>query len=165
MMGLGDNVVFNNLVLNSGAFGIFCDERYTPGNNFVFVNNTIVNSGKDGIRLYSELIAMNTVRNNIIINPANGIYVGKNNGVKITESNNYQSADIATVKFVNASADNYVLASGSPAIDQGMNASTYGVSFDYNNGSRPAGAAYDIGALEGNSIPSSRVTPPDLTLR
>src|SRR5690606_10319752 len=50
VLGYGDNIIFNNVVANAGSFGIFCDERFTPGDGFTMVNNTIVNSGKDGIQ-------------------------------------------------------------------------------------------------------------------
>lgn len=151
MLGYGDNVVFNNLVVNAGAFGIFADERFTPGNGFKFLNNTIVNSGKDGIQLYSELVPMNIVCNNIIVSPRNGVFLGKKSGVKLTESHNYYHSDISSAKFVNSSAGNYQLAAGSPAIDKGMNASSFGVTFDLGNGARPTGVSHDIGAWEANS--------------
>jgi hypothetical protein len=162
ILGYGDNQVFNNLVINAGSAGIFCDERYTPGPNFQFVNNTIINSGIEGIKLYSELIPMNTVINNVIIKPGNGIFVSKKSGVKITETNNYYSNDISSCKFV--SSTDYHLISGSPLIDKGANTSSYGVTKDYDFNSRPAGAAYDIGAYEfggtgGSITPSPTPTP------
>jgi hypothetical protein len=30
VLGLGDNLVYNNYIINSGAYGIFADSRYTP---------------------------------------------------------------------------------------------------------------------------------------
>lgn len=159
ILGYGDNVVFNNLVLNAGSFGIFADERFTPGNGFKFINNTIVNSGKDGIMLYSELVPMNHIYNNIIIGPRNGVFVGKKSGVRVTETSNYYNADINSIKFVNASGGNYQLAAGSPAIDKGTNVSSYGVAIDYTNGARPAGGAFDIGAYEANAVGGVIVNP------
>src|SRR5690606_18307460 len=69
IMGTGDNIIHNNIIVNAGSHGIFCDERYTPGEGFKFINNTILNPAKDGIRLYAELVPMNAVINNVIVNP------------------------------------------------------------------------------------------------
>lgn len=149
ILGLGDNLVCNNFILNSGAYGIFADSRYTPDNNFKFINNTIITTGGDGIRLYSETIPMNTVINNVIIKPGSGIPIYKrSNNVKLTASNNYVNNDVTTCKFVNCSSSDYHLNSGSPLINAGANVSAYGVVDDYYGIRRPAGAAYDIGATE-----------------
>ena len=69
MMGLGDNVVHDNVIVNAGENGIFCDERRSPGPGYQFINNTIINPTQDGIRLYSEEVPVNVVMNNIIVNP------------------------------------------------------------------------------------------------
>ncbi|HEY8400718.1 MAG TPA: right-handed parallel beta-helix repeat-containing protein, partial [Cytophagaceae bacterium] len=148
VLGLGDNVIFNNLIINSGENGVFVDERYTPGSNFAFYNNTIVNAGQDGMRFYSEKIPMNTVVNNIIINPGSGKFINTSNGVRLTESNNFTSKNVADVKFVNASAGDYRLQAGSPAIDAGANVASKGVTFDLTGAGRPAGKGFDIGAYE-----------------
>jgi hypothetical protein len=150
VLGLGDNQVFNNYILNSGAHGIFADTRTTnPGPNFQFVNNTIVAPVLDGIRLYSETIPMNTVINNVIINAGSGTAIyRRSNNVKFTVSNNYINADIGSCKFVNYNIGDFHLQSTSPLIDAGANTSAYSVSFDYFGSARPSGIAFDIGATE-----------------
>ncbi len=130
VLGLGDNVIHDNIIVNAGAIGIFCDERYTPGPGFKFLNNTIIAPGQDGIRIYADLVPMNVIMNNIIVSPGSygtyksprttaDAYVYKlSNNVKLTMSNNYFTQDIASVKFVNATAANFRLVSGSPAINK-----------------------------------------------
>lgn len=148
VLGLGDNVVFNNIILNSGDNGIFADSRYTPGPNFQFINNTIVTTVSDGIKLDSELIPMNMVINNVIIN-AGGVGIFKKSAdVKLTSSNNYINKDINTCKFADYDADDFHLLQSSPLIDGGKDVSSYGVNFDYYKTSRPVGNAFDIGATE-----------------
>ncbi|HTH56701.1 MAG TPA: right-handed parallel beta-helix repeat-containing protein [Cyclobacteriaceae bacterium] len=71
VLGLGGNVVQSNVIINAGASGIFCDDRYTPGPSFTFTDNIILNPTGDGIRLYSEKIPMNYVIHNLIVNPGN----------------------------------------------------------------------------------------------
>jgi hypothetical protein len=146
--GVGGNLVYNNFILNSGQLGIFCDERTTPTGGYSFINNTIVNTGSDGIKLYSEEVPFNNIINNIIINPKTGKFLNTNNGVKVTNNNNYFSADIASVKFENAGSGNYKLGTGSPAIDKGANVSSFGITKDLLGNTRVLGSAADIGAYE-----------------
>ncbi|RYU91493.1 right-handed parallel beta-helix repeat-containing protein [Mucilaginibacter terrigena] len=149
VLGLGDNLVYNNYIINAGAHGIFADSRYTPGPNFQFVNNTIISPGQDGIKLNSTIIPMNTVINNVIIDPGSGIAIHTmNSSVKLTAANNYISNDINTCGFVNYSADNYHLLSSSPLINAGVNVLSYGIVNDFFNTLRPAADDFDIGAAE-----------------
>lgn len=160
VLGLGDNVIHDNVIINAGSHGIFCDERYTPGPGFKFINNTIVNPKQDGIRLYAELVPMNVVVNNIIVNPGsyttytsprtgNDAYLYKlGSTVKVTLGNNYFTRDIAAVKFVNVGSNNFRLNADSPARDTGGSISTYNIPTDFYLQSRLKGTAYDIGAAE-----------------
>ncbi len=56
VLGYGDNVIFNNIIIDAGKNAIFCDERYTKGDGFKFINNTIINPGMDGILIYADLV-------------------------------------------------------------------------------------------------------------
>jgi hypothetical protein len=165
VLGLGDNVLFNNLIVNSGRNGVFCDERFTPGNGFAFINNTIINPGHDGITLYTDLVDMNTVINNVIINPGSfdiyendntsrtgmDSYIYKLNGnVKVDAKTNYFSRNIGDANFENPGSSNFAPKSGSPLIDAGTDVKSRGIDFDINNRSRPKGSAFDIGAYEFN---------------
>lgn len=160
IMGIGDNIIYNNIIVDAGSNGVFCDERYTPGEGFQFINNTIVNPKKDGIRLYSELVPMNTVINNIIVNP--GSYASYENirpqddafvyrsgpDVSVNMSNNLFVLSLDEIKFVNPLADNYRLKPNSPAINFGKDISRFAIDYDFYNAKRKNGAAYDIGASE-----------------
>ncbi|MEB0260198.1 MULTISPECIES: right-handed parallel beta-helix repeat-containing protein [unclassified Mucilaginibacter] len=148
VLGLGDNVVFNNYILNARTHGIFADSRYTPGPGFVFINNTIVAPAQNGIKLNSETIPMNTVINNVIINPGAGVAIAKKStDVKLTAFNNYSSTDINTCKFINYGGGDFHLLLTSPLINAGANTAVYGVTTDYFGKARPSGA-YAIGATE-----------------
>jgi hypothetical protein len=149
VLGLGDNLVHDNIIVEPGTNGIFCDERYTPGTGFKFINNTIVNPGNDGIRLYAELVSMNYVLNNIIVKPKSGVYLKLlNSSVKVTQTGNYYTGDLAAVKFVAPTSNNYRLSSTSPVINKGVLITTYGISQDFYKAARLKGTAYDIGASE-----------------
>lgn len=166
VLGYGDNLIFNNIIVNPGLNGIFCDERFTPdvpGNGFKFINNTIINPGKDGIRLFAEQVELNKIINNVIINPAtfddyendktardgfdSYIYL-LNSSVNLEESNNYLTRDITEVKFMNPAGNDYSLLSGSPLINSGKDVSEYEITFDLFGTKRPTGEGVDIGAIE-----------------
>ena len=159
IMGTGDNIIYNNIIVDAGSHGVFCDERYTPGEGFKFINNTIVNPRKDGILLYAELVPMNTVINNIIVNPgsyasyekskANTAFLHPlNNDVKLNMSNNLFALSVDEVKFVDPRGDNYRLQATSPAVNFGKDISTYAINYDFYNSKRKNGGAYDVGASE-----------------
>ncbi|HYG18875.1 MAG TPA: right-handed parallel beta-helix repeat-containing protein [Ohtaekwangia sp.] len=160
LLGLGDNVIHDNIIVNAGSHGIFCDERYSPGPGFKFVNNTIINPKQDGIRIYADLVPMNVIINNIIVNPGSyGSYKSPRTGddayvyklsknVKLQMSNNHFTRDINAVKFINASGSNYRLTSASPVLNKGKDVNTYNIATDFYKQSRVKGSAVDIGASE-----------------
>jgi hypothetical protein len=160
IIGVGENISYNNVIVNTGGHGIFGDDRVSTGAGYKFINNSIINSGQDGIRIYADNVIMNLVYNNVIVNPksystyayprtGNDAYVyllGKT--VKITTLNNYFTRDINAAKFVSPSTFNYSLATGSPAINKGTNIAVYNIPLDYAKKARLRGTAYDIGAYE-----------------
>jgi hypothetical protein len=160
VLGLGTNVIYNNVITDAGEMGIFCDERYTPGEGFKFINNTIINPKLDGIRLYSDLVPMNAVVNNIIVNPGNfSKYVYPRTSqdayvytlsktLRVQLSNNFFTTSISDVSFVDVANANFRLSTNSPLIDKGADISTYSISTDYYKKARLRGLGYDIGAAE-----------------
>lgn len=160
ILGNGENFVYNNVIVNAGQDAMFCDERTAIGSGFRFINNTIINPGTNGIRIYADLVSMNVVLNNIIVNPgsystykyprtSNDAYVYLlSKTVKAKSENNYFTRDIASVKFTNAPAGDYSVRSGSPVTDKGFNIASYNITVDYRQQPRLKGAAYDIGAYE-----------------
>lgn len=149
VLGIGNNIVFNNYIINSGAYGIFADSRYTPGPYFQLIHNTIINPGLDGIKLNSESIPMNIVVNNAIIIPGSGVAINrKSSDVKLTAAGNYVGKDISELKFVNFDGNDFHLQPTSPLINSGANALIYGMIFDYYGKLRPVGLGYDAGATE-----------------
>jgi hypothetical protein len=159
IIGNAENFAYNNIIVNAGGDGIFCDERTSTGAGFRFINNTIINPGKNGITLYAEFLT-NIVQNNIIVNPGNYsklVYPRTGNDayvyylsktMKVTNTNNLRTRNIADAKFVNAGAFNYALTSTSPGINKGANISSYSITTDYALLPRLKGTTYDIGAYE-----------------
>ena len=149
VFGLADNILHNNIIINAGSMGIFCDERTPPKSGYKFLNNTIINPKAEGLRIYAETVPSNVFVNNIVVNPGNGKYIAKlNSSVPLETANNYLTLNIADLKFLNPTAWNYKLTGSSPAINAGKNISTYNIARDYYNATRFAGGYYDIGASE-----------------
>jgi hypothetical protein len=159
VVGYGDAFLHDNVIVNAGDFGIFADDRTRPVATVRVLNNTIVNSKNDGIRLYTDLVP-NIVQNNIIVNPGsystysyprsgNDAYVYLlNKTMNVSMANNMFTRDINYPKFSNAANYNYRLLSTSPAINKGKDISIYSISQDFYFQSRKKGTAYDIGASE-----------------
>lgn len=160
VMGLGDNVIYNNIIDQAGNYGVFCDERYSPGPGFKFINNTILNPKSDGIRIYADLVAMNVIINNMIVNPGSyytysyprepdDAFIYKlNSSVKIIESNNYFSVDSTSAQTSSMAQLDYRSACTSAVIDHGADITAYGIKTDFYYKPRLKGAFYDIGAVE-----------------
>jgi hypothetical protein len=160
IVGNGKNLVHDNVIVNAGQDGIFCDDR-VYGEGFVFTNNTIIRPGLNGIRLYADQVKLSKIQNNIIIAPGNyykltyprkreEAYVYKlSSAVRVQVMNNYNSLDINAPKFAAPYSDNFSLTSGSYAVlNKGTSISAYGIPIDYAKKTRIKGYAVDIGAYE-----------------
>jgi hypothetical protein len=160
VVGYGDSFLHDNIIINAGTFGIFCDERTQKTlAGFKVVNNTIISPKKDGIRMYNEYVP-GVVYNNIIVNPGsyatytyprtgNDAYVYKlNKYLPLTVANNLFTRDINYPKFAAPSSKNYKLTGTSPALNKGKDIKSYSIINDYYKTARLKGAAYDIGASE-----------------
>jgi hypothetical protein len=156
VMGTGDNIIYNNIIVDAGLDGIFCDERYTPGEGFKFINNTIISPKMTGIHLYSDQVPMNTVVNNIIAGPgalakgdsAQAFVSLLSSKVKVEMAHNLFTNNLDTLQFVNPAADNYRLQAASPAVNFGRDISRFRIKFDFYENHRLNGVAYDAGASE-----------------
>jgi hypothetical protein len=161
ILGNSEQLVHNNVIVNAGIDGIFCDDRSASGVGFVFTNNTIIRPVLNGIRLYADNVTLSKVQNNIIIAPGNYyklayprkkeeayVYV-LSSAVKVSILNNFNSLDINAPKFVGYSSDNYGLTSSSSvALNKGASISTYSIPLDFAKKTRLKGTAVDIGAYE-----------------
>lgn len=165
VLGIADNVIFNNIILNAGLSGIFCDDRATIGTGFQFINNTIVNPMQDGIRLYADAPGMNNhLKNNLIANPGsfdvyendNTARTGQNDSyiyllsssVHVHLSNNFMTRASQLADYLNYGNFNPIITTSCAIKNRGTNPTSYGVTFDLRRTSRPYAGGYDIGAVE-----------------
>jgi parallel beta-helix repeat protein len=131
------NRAYNNLIYgNFGGIQISSSSR-----NGLAYNNTVFANKYWGIYVLPGSTGAN-VKNNIAYQNPNGNII--NSGSGSTVLNNLTTDP----KFVNPSASDLRLQSGSLAVDTGLNLSSEGVTNDFNGVARPLGNGYDIGAYE-----------------
>ena len=168
IQGIGNNYVYNNVIVNSPDESITVNTKPTPlatdivnsgwlGGTYI-INNTIVNPGKAAIADFVNQAPGNVFYNNLIITGADPIWNKLKPYYDWTLSNNIVLNSIAAAKFVNPGLDDYNLQSSSPAINVGRDVASFGVTKDFEGRGRPAGAAWDVGAFElagsGNQKPN-----------
>ncbi|MCD9017741.1 alpha/beta fold hydrolase [Parachryseolinea silvisoli] len=176
VFGLGGNIIFNNIITETGSYGVYFGIGSTiPGRGFNFINNTVMNTKLDGIRYENQVAKGSKFYNNLIINPGTyDIYEkadfcakGKDSffysncsiGMDYDSANFFFVRNIASVKFVNPTNYDFHLLSNSPVIDAGRDVSAYNVNFDHFMLTRPSGLKYDIGATEYQSNGSTNKIP------
>ncbi|WMJ73321.1 discoidin domain-containing protein [Cytophagaceae bacterium ABcell3] len=161
VLARGNNYIYNNIIIDAGDLGIFCDARGSlPNSEFAFINNTIINPKTAGIWQYSTT-TKNTFYNNIVAGTTS--FTHYRSGAEADEQNNLFLENAADVKFTSLSTRDFSLKAESPAVDGGKDVSSYGINFDFENNRRPYGNGYDIGAYEFNSgsgFPDDEVAVP-----
>jgi hypothetical protein len=135
------NMAYNNLIWgNAGGIQIAYG---TPTGSEVY-NNTIYANKDYGIRVDPDG-TNSIIENNILYQNGTGYYGAQlsNAGIGTQQTTNLSGGDPA---FVNASAYDFRLQPGSPAIDAGITLEA--VTTDFDGTARPQGFALDLGAME-----------------
>ena len=141
-----DIYVYNNIAYNNGiGFYIpnWAQNETSLKKNIYFVNNTAYNNGR-GFYINSVKIDNVVIHNNLLWQ--NGTAVVIEAGVPVTEISQQYNLSNQDPLFVNASAGDFHLKSGSPAIDAGYH--QYAPTTDMDGNLRPQDNGYDIGADE-----------------
>jgi hypothetical protein len=164
-LGIGDNVIYNNVIYKTGESGVYIGElaNVNSGKGVKLINNTIINPTNNGVRVSSGATDTTVIYNNIIVKPtvASGDpYVrAVNANTKMDQKGNYFTDNIANVLFNNSTNLDFRLKTGSPAISGGVNVTPMGVTYDLNNYVR--NLPIDIGAYELGSTTGSPITSVD----
>ena len=157
IQGIGENYVYNNIVINAGVEAININTRSTPlatdivANGYLggvyIINNTIVSAGIAAIKENLNDAPGNVLFNNLIV-ACPAAWDQTKSQYDWTKGNNVVIPLLANANFVNAILDDYHLLSGSLAINAGRNVASFGVTFDLDGSARPNGASWDAGAYE-----------------
>lgn len=157
--GMGNNDVFNNIVLNAGEDGFNGTASvmglYLPDGYYRVFNNTIYNSKEDGFTWFSGRGGEKLIMNNLVIKAGKKLYP---KGAKVTLANNIFTQDSTIHEMITASLKpivgkmdaNVFLVPYAPCIDAGEDVRKYlpELTFDMFNNERPKGKGFDIGAVE-----------------
>ena len=162
ILGQGNMLLFNNLIVNPGQgikditqnkHGVFVNTSASSNPGWVYVfNNTIINPKTYGIYFLNNII-LSRASNNIIIVPdpyTNAINYLKDpsldNSYNLTKNTVTESQNL----FSDPSHGDYSLTFLSEAKDKGVDLSSFGVKFDILDNARPypVSGNYDKGAYE-----------------
>ncbi len=159
VLGLGKIKVFNNLIVNAGKnfslagakHGVYVGSVTTEDIGAIFIlNNTIINPKTNGINFQNITSVGSMAMNNIIVvpSPYSNAIVYKPN---MENSYNLTKATITEPNlFTDPLKGDFSLSFFSEAKDNGVDLSSYGVTFDLLGNPRPypKGGFFDKGAFE-----------------
>ena len=144
-VGQGENLVYNNLIVNAKFDAIYSDERLKEGEvkrdwHFKYFNNTIIKPGEYGFNFNSNNTVNNEIKNNIVLLPKKGFIIGWEN----YEASNNIFTDKDTLDFVNPEKYDYT----SKKAISGLDLTSFGITTDILGRKRPKeGKVNAIGAF------------------
>ncbi len=169
IISLGDQRIFNNLIINPGRtykpqqnvapylkYGFFVGSTFTSASNsYLLAYNTVIDPKSYGVRFEDNLSSNNHISNNILINPGSYgtegersyIYIGSSS-TPVSMVQNIKTLDISTVGFVDPAQGNFDLTRTSQAVNTAATIAGFEISYDIHNRIRPFAKLYDIGAFE-----------------
>lgn len=147
IQGIGDNFIYNNLIVSPGqeAFNINTREPLA-GKGVYIINNTIVNAQNGVLKEYVNPAKNNVFINNLLVDC--GTDWNRLKPYTDWKLENNLLGPMQGIGFKQAEDGNYQLSSESKAIGAGKDVSAYGIEKDYHHTPRPQGKGYDIGAVE-----------------
>ncbi|GAA4826871.1 T9SS type A sorting domain-containing protein [Algivirga pacifica] len=166
-IGIGGNVIYNNVVVNAGMMGIEIDEypeTTLSSRSFYVYHNTVINAGINSMMVQSELMQGNFIHNNLwVASGENALYVPPNHNdlTTLDTAGNLTVTSIDQVAFVSPANHDYNLtATSTNIIDRGASVASFPFDTDKAGNPRVTGGAADPGAYEYNEI---ILLPPSVT--
>lgn len=169
IQGIGQNFVYNNVIVNSPDESITINARPTPlatdivnrgwlGGTYI-INNTIINPGKAAVADFINEAPGNVFYNNLIVLGRDPNWNKLKSSYDWKVANNIVLNSVSEARFANPGADDYSLQSGSPAVNAGRDVASFGVTKDYLGKGRPSGGSWDAGAFEFSGVNTPSPTP------
>lgn len=151
--GMGNNEIFNNIVINAGEDGLNLSWSkmgvYIPDGYFHVFNNTIIDSKADGfVCYYNNEGGPKKFINNLVVKAGERL-MGKGSYVELANNIFTQDSAFLEKPYITTSAG---VPSGKTVavIDSGMDVRIFCpmLRFDFYDNPRPMGKTFDIGAIE-----------------
>lgn len=170
--GIGDVSIYNNIVLNTGAVGIYANDSgaSTGRGSYRFMHNTVINTKSFGIRMINfKDGATDYFYNNIILNSEETyfnsnkdyLYIARNQQIDSTA--NLMNVPLSTIQFVDTIQKDFRLRDSSPLKNTGHNIQNFAIPFDFEGKSRIIEGTSDIGAYEHELIINPALPTTNLT--
>jgi parallel beta-helix repeat protein len=148
--GMGNNDIYNNVIINAGQDGFNCSGSsmgvYIPDGFFHIFNNTIYNSTRNGFVFFNNDGGPKLVINNLVVK------AGKlsSKGAKLDSAGNIFTQKTCKILFRDTLHNDLRIRSGSRAIDKGVDVRVFNpkLTFDFLRNTRPQGKRFDVGAYE-----------------
>lgn len=147
IQGIGDNFIYNNLIISPGqeAFNINTREPL-PDKGVYIINNTVINAQHGVLKEYVNPAKNNVFINNLLVD-CSADWNRLKHYTDWTLANNLL-APLHSLQFSESSKGNFKPGRNSKAVGAGKDVSAYGIDKDHANTPRPQGSGYDIGAFE-----------------
>ncbi len=148
VLGAGDTLVQNNVVVDCGEDGIYANDQQNDaiaGASYVFLHNTVVGAGDTALSIFGALTSGNAIINNLLV-ASSGSPLGVGGDVDALQEGNLELPTVAEVGFEDPGARSFRLMADSVARDQGAVVSGFVVPFDRDGAERDE--APDVGAYE-----------------
>jgi MYXO-CTERM domain-containing protein len=152
VLGAANTEVSNNVVANFAEDGIYGNDQEldaVTGSSYLFLHNTVVNSGETGLSLFGDRISGNAVGNNLFVASASPHGIGGN--VDAIDEGNLELATLAEAGFVDGEAGDFHLLIDSVAKDQGVMLAGFTVETDLDG--VPRDSTPDVGSYEYTDAP------------
>ena len=151
VFGIGDVRINNNVIIESKNVGIFIGNRTIDNDgNIEVINNTIINSGVDGIRYNNQFAFNSVIGNNLIVGVGYKPISITKGRERVTEVKNFYQQSYDGLHFIDPGSGNFAIGSESKVIDNGMDVSNYQITKDFTGNTRKFGFGTDVGAFEYN---------------
>ncbi len=152
--GMGNNEIFNNIIINAGGDGFNGTKSptmgvYLPDGYVRIFNNTIYNSGRNGFVFYNNLGGEKIIANNLVVGAGEKL---NPKGAPVTMLNNIFTQDSTLIQGIDSFGVSFTMNTCPRVIDRGLDLRMYdpALTFDFFNRPRPRGRGFDVGAVEFN---------------
>jgi hypothetical protein len=147
ILDAGDMKVYNNVIVDFGAAGIYANLREAgpAGARYQFLHNTIVRAAEQGVQVFGGALGDSVAYNNLILESGD-VAVSAGNDVAWDASDNIVDATVDAVGFVDAEAFDFRLKPTALAVNAGRPLPDFDITVDADGVERDDEP--DVGAFE-----------------
>lgn len=167
--GLGEVRIYNNVIANAGAWGVYVQNA--EATDYLIAHNTVVNPNLGGIRLGNPKPKKIVIANNLVVKADRKPFIEKvYRAVPHTERGNIMVGDVELLVFADAAKHDYRLRATSRTLRTCDSPWSAGIRFDGNWDTMPRTGKVDAGAFQFDRPTHQRTrerhaAPPPFTIK